>query len=41
MGLISELFLSLANVTDHANSIINTSDDFIYDAGILPTCEFL
>jgi len=41
MGLISELFFSVANVTDYANPIISTSDGFIYDAGILPTCEIL
>ena len=31
-----ELYLSMLNITNHSNPIINTSDGFIYDAGILP-----
>lgn len=29
--------LNVANATDHGNAMINTSDGFIYDAGILPS----
>ena len=36
----SELFITVANVTDRINPIINTSDGFIYDAGILPSVGF-
>ncbi len=33
----SQLFPWAANLTDHGNPIINISDGFIYDAGILPS----
>ncbi len=33
----ADAFLNLANVTNHANPIINTIDGYVYDAGILPT----
>jgi len=36
----SSLFLNVSNVTDHANAIINTTDGFIYDAGILPSIGY-
>jgi len=36
----SELFFSVANLTNHSNPIINTSDGFIYDTGILPSVGF-
>ena len=33
----ADIFLSVTNVTNRANPIINTTDGFIYDAGILPS----
>ncbi len=33
----TEIFLSISNITNHDNPIINASDGYIYDAGILPT----
>nr|MBN2278658.1 TonB-dependent receptor [candidate division Zixibacteria bacterium] len=30
------LYLSISNVTNHENAIINSGDGYIYDAGILP-----
>lgn len=36
----SELFFSVANLTNHSNPIINTSDGFIYDTSILPSVGF-
>jgi outer membrane protein assembly factor BamA len=36
----SELFFSVANITNRSNPIINTSDGFIYDTGILPSVGF-
>lgn len=36
----SNLFLNVSNITDHANAIINTTDGFIYDAGILPSIGY-
>ncbi|HWR82918.1 MAG TPA: hypothetical protein VN285_06430 [Candidatus Deferrimicrobium sp.] len=36
----ADLFLSVANVTNRANAMINTSDGYIYDAGILPSVGF-
>ncbi len=35
-----ELYATIANLTNHANPIINTSDGYIYDAGILPSIGF-
>jgi hypothetical protein len=36
----SELFFSVANLTNHANPMINTAGGFIYDAGLLPSIGF-
>jgi len=36
----SDIFLNVANVTDHANAIVNSADGFIYDAGILPSIGY-
>ncbi|RKX29293.1 MAG: hypothetical protein DRP47_02075 [Candidatus Zixiibacteriota bacterium] len=36
----SELYLSVANVSNRANPIINTMDGYIYDTGILPSIGF-
>jgi hypothetical protein len=36
----SHLFFSVANLTNHSNPIINTSDGFIYDTSILPSIGF-
>jgi len=33
----ADIFLSVTNITNRANPIINTTDGFIYDAGILPS----
>lgn len=33
----TDLFISVSNITNHDNPIINTSDGFVYDAGILPS----
>ena len=32
----TELYLGVSNITNHDNPIINSSDGYIYDAGILP-----
>lgn len=36
----SSWYLNVANVTNRGNPIINSSDGYIYDAGILPTIGF-
>ncbi len=33
----TKVFLSISNITNHANPIINTIDGYIYDTGILPS----
>ncbi len=33
----TEIFGSIANLTNHNNPIINTHDGFVYDAGLLPS----
>jgi hypothetical protein len=36
----SQLYLTIANVTNRKNPIISTADGFVYDAGILPSLGF-
>ncbi len=36
----SVIFLSVANISNHDNPIINSSNGFIYDAGILPSIGY-
>jgi len=36
----SQLSLNIANATDHGNAVVNSSDGFIYDAGVLPSIGY-